>query len=226
MTPRQLAQPEVSASSISSLETADQSSTTNTSFSSGPLDGQCATQMKTTDANAAADDQSRAKKMEQVRQSVGALQLEDTSAATSALDEKESLRPDDSASTKATEEEECFAAAATGGASSRLGSEPGARAFRSQFNEISEHMGYPAQPPLSSGQQPGSEASGTDVVQAVTSSDKPVLPSPDAAAGSIPFGFTKLDPDEKLLEALENPKDRLFVLRVERDVIEFVRDSK
>lgn len=38
--------------------------------------------------------------------------------------------------------------------------------------------------------------------------------------------FYKHTPDEKLIEALESPKDRMFLLRLEQDVIEFVKDSK
>jgi hypothetical protein len=38
--------------------------------------------------------------------------------------------------------------------------------------------------------------------------------------------FYKHSPDEKLLEALDSPKDRIFLLRLEQDVIEFVKDSK
>jgi hypothetical protein len=38
--------------------------------------------------------------------------------------------------------------------------------------------------------------------------------------------FYKHTPDEKLIEAMESPKDRIFLLRLEQDVIEFVKDSK
>jgi hypothetical protein len=33
-------------------------------------------------------------------------------------------------------------------------------------------------------------------------------------------------PDEKLLEAMGSSKDRLFLLRLEKQVIDFVQDSK
>jgi len=33
------------------------------------------------------------------------------------------------------------------------------------------------------------------------------------------------EPDEKLFEALESPKDRMFLLRLEQDIISFVKDS-
>lgn len=51
------------------------------------------------------------------------------------------------------------------------------------------------------------------------------LASPVAAAEGFNL-FYKHTPDEKLIEALESPKDRIFLLRLEQDVIEFVKDSK
>jgi hypothetical protein len=48
-------------------------------------------------------------------------------------------------------------------------------------------------------------------------------------SGATPDGFNlfyRQTPDEKLLEALDSPKDRIFLLRLEQDVIEFVKDSK
>jgi hypothetical protein len=38
--------------------------------------------------------------------------------------------------------------------------------------------------------------------------------------------FNKQTPDDKLLEALDSPKDRIFLLRLEQDLITFVKDSK
>ncbi|CAD6505090.1 BgTH12-00588 [Blumeria graminis f. sp. triticale] len=45
----------------------------------------------------------------------------------------------------------------------------------------------------------------------------------------VPEGFNlfyRQTPDDKLLEALDSVKDRIFLLRLEQDVIEFVRSSK
>lgn len=278
MTNRQLSQPEVSESSISSLETADQSSTTNTSLSSVPQDGQFAMQIKPADANSTAEDQLQVAKIEVISSTVDALHIGDdssdvaakksdldrdmpstekregefamdrlptsvselstklssldgkstTSGMTFALDEKESLRPDDSASAKATEEEDYYTG--PGGANSRLSSEQGARAFRAQFNEISERIGYTSQPQASSSHYISSTQqelglSRTAPSHAVNNNISP-LHGADISEPPLAFGFNKLGPDEKLLEALENPKDRLFVLRLEQDVIEFVKDSK
>ena len=54
-------------------------------------------------------------------------------------------------------------------------------------------------------------------------------PKPLIGATGTPEAFNlfyRQTPDEKLLEALESPKDRIFLLRLEQDVIEFVKDSK
>ena len=151
-----------------------------------------------------------------------------TSGTTFALDEKESLRPDDSASVMAAEEDDSLSAPG----SSRVGSETGARAFRDQFHEISERMGYPtsrgaapARGPAPTRQQLESNMTGLSSADEAVS--QPVAPgASNPPGGAVPLGFTQSGPDEKLLEALESPKDRLFLLRLEQDVVEFVKDSK
>lgn len=153
------------------------------------------------------------------------------SGTTFALDEKESLRPDDSASVKAAEEEESFSGPASGAPSSRVGSEAGSRAFRDQFHEISERMVAPSNrvpgvnrfgvPGIKEEDSPGPAPSSLPVVS------DPSLPIEASFRGiATPYGFAQEGPDEKLLEALESPKDRLFLLKLEQDVISFVRDSK
>ena len=53
---------------------------------------------------------------------------------------------------------------------------------------------------------------------------KPLIP---ATGGPEDLNiFYRQTPDEKLLEALESPKDRIFLLRLEQDVIKFVKDSQ
>lgn len=154
------------------------------------------------------------------------------SGTTFALDEKESLRPDDSASVKAAEEEDSYSGPASGAPSSRVGSEAGGRAFRDQFQEISQRIG-PGMPrgSLANGKGfPGIVEEGPQgplQPLAPTVQVPPIVPGrePVHISGG-PFGLTRQDPDEKLLEALESPKDRLFLLRLEQDVITFVRDSK
>lgn len=153
------------------------------------------------------------------------------SGTTFALDEKESLRPDDSASVKAAEEEESYSGPASGAASSRVGSEAGSRAFRDQFYEISDRMG----PSIHRGAAvnrfgvPGIQEEDPQGISAPTIPVGPDLSiTGDAAFQSMdtPYGFAQQGPDEKLLEAMESPKDRLFLLKLEQDVISFVRDSK
>lgn len=153
------------------------------------------------------------------------------SGTTFALDEKESLRPDDSASVKAAEEEESFSGPASGAPSSRVGSEAGSRAFRDQFHEVSERMVVPLHrgavinrfgvPDIKEEDSPGAAP------PSIAIASDPAL-SADAPFRGIatPYGFAQEGPDEKLLEALESPKDRLFLLKLEQDVISFVGDSK
>jgi len=153
------------------------------------------------------------------------------SGATFALDEKESLRPDDSASVKAAEEEESFSGPASGTPNSRVGSEAGSRAFRDQFYEISERMVVPLHrgaasnrfgvPGIKEEDSPSAAPSNVPVVSdSLMSTDAPFR------GMATPYGFAQEGPDEKILEALESPKDRLFLLKLEQDVISFVRDSK
>lgn len=33
-------------------------------------------------------------------------------------------------------------------------------------------------------------------------------------------------PDEKLIEALQSPRDRLFVVKIEQDFIDFIKDPR
>ena len=154
------------------------------------------------------------------------------SGTTFGMDEKESLRPDDSASLKAVEEDDSNSGPASAAASSRIGSETGGKAFRDQFNEISERMGPGGHRGLPLGRgnpsgnmetpQPGPLASLASTIPMVAAHPRPeVLPSTVPAAL-----YNYQEPDEKLLEAMETPKDRLFLLQLEEQVISFIRDSQ
>jgi len=147
-----------------------------------------------------------------------------TSGTTFALDEKESLRPDDSASVKAAEDDDTFSGRGSIVAGSRIGSEAAARAYRAQFYEAPDRRNI----------QPMQERQGQDIStpqsgssgQQTTDDGKP---KPLIGSTGAPDGFSlfyRQTPDEKLLEALESPKDRIFLLRLEQDVISFVKDSK
>lgn len=154
------------------------------------------------------------------------------SGITFAMDEKESLRPDDSASVKAAEEEDSCSGTGSWAPNSRVGSEAGGRAFRDQFHEVSERMGHvPGRSAVSAhGDIPGIEE---EAAQVTTSPLQTPLPTPVslAAPGIIPadrpaFQIEYKSPDEKLLEALQSSKDRLFVLRLEHDIINFIQLSR
>lgn len=147
-----------------------------------------------------------------------------TSGTTFALDEKESLRPDDSASVKAAEDDDTFSARGSIVAGSRIGSEAAARAYRAQLYEVTDRRNMQ---PMQEHQIPGA------ITPQSGSSDQHVVddlkPKPLVGSAGVPDAFNlfyRQTPDEKLLEALDSPKDRIFLLRLEQDVIEFVKDSK
>jgi hypothetical protein len=145
-----------------------------------------------------------------------------TSGTTFALDEKESLRPDDSASVKAAEDDDTFSGRGSIVAGSRIGSEAAARAYRAQTYETLDRR---AMAPTIEPQgilTPQSGSSGQQLVG--ETNPKPLMGTSVNEEGfSL---FYKQTPDEKLLEALESPKDRIFLLRLEQDLITFVKDSK
>lgn len=147
-----------------------------------------------------------------------------TSGTTFALDEKESLRPDDSASVKAAEDDDTFSGRGSIVAGSRIGSEAAARAYRAQLYDLSDRRNMlPLQEPQIQGAitpQSGSSE------QQIADDGKPKQLD---GVGEVPDAFNlfyRQTPDEKLLEALDSPKDRIFLLRLEQDVIDFVKDSK
>jgi hypothetical protein len=146
-----------------------------------------------------------------------------TSGTTFALDEKESLRPDDSASVKAADDDDAFSGRDSIVAGSRIGSEAAARAYRTQYYADERRVTQPVQERQSQGMNtPQSGSSG----QQTTDDTKP---KPLIDAAGTPDGFSlfyRQTPDEKLLEALDSPKDRIFLLRLEQSVIEFVKSSK
>ncbi|KAE8445310.1 hypothetical protein EG329_013548 [Mollisiaceae sp. DMI_Dod_QoI] len=147
-----------------------------------------------------------------------------TSGTTFALDEKESLRPDDSASVKAAEDDDTFSGRGSIVAGSRIGSEAAARAYRAQFYEVPDRRGMQTMHERQSQgmSTPQSGSSGQQTTD--DGKSKPLIGTP-----GVPDAFNlfyRQTPDEKLLEALESPKDRIFLLRLEQDVIEFVKSSK
>ena len=155
-----------------------------------------------------------------------------TSGTTFALDEKESLRPDDSASAKAVEDEDSVSGLASGAPNSRVGSEAGGRAFRDQFSEVNESVSHAQQRshPFSrrivegieeEGPKPSAQPPLIPVMNVPASLPLPEIPPPMQP----PMDFLYRGPDEKLFEALESPKDRFFLLRLEEDIIRFIKTS-
>lgn len=145
------------------------------------------------------------------------------SATTFALDEKESLRPDDSASVQAgVDDEDLFTAPGSGVPNSRLGSEDGVPAFRDQLHEINA-MEPTRRPETGSGPPSGGPAGVLYVppqgpgIGSIPGSSRPITALSEEAGTA---------PDHKLLEALENPRDRIWVLKLEQDVIDFIKDAK
>ncbi|KUI59629.1 hypothetical protein VP1G_06827 [Cytospora mali] len=140
-----------------------------------------------------------------------------------ALDEKESLRPDDSASVMAAEQDDdIFSIRGSLIAGSRMGSEVAARVQRIQLGDM---------PPRSVATQHVIVESGSQGVvppQNASLEQQPVTDAKIALVGatSAPNGMYGQHPDEKLLEAMQSQKDRLFLLKLEEMVIEFVQDSK
>ncbi|KAI0407652.1 hypothetical protein F4802DRAFT_520646 [Xylaria palmicola] len=146
-----------------------------------------------------------------------------TSGTTFALDEKESLRPDDSASVKAAaEDDEAFSVRSSLLATSRMGSE-NARIHRLRIGDMPEKRPIPIP---SETQDPGlaTPQSGASGQQ-----PPPRQPQTLGVATATNDAFNSIYgqyPDEKLLEAMKSPKDRIFLLRLEQEVINFVLSSK
>ncbi|EON62867.1 hypothetical protein W97_02092 [Coniosporium apollinis CBS 100218] len=152
-----------------------------------------------------------------------------TSATTFALDEKESLRPDDSASARAIEEEDVFSAPGSVVAGSRVGSDCGVKAFRDQLQEIPVMGPFTPRPAVVNRFQSPAVANGAAGFGTASPTGSVSVFGPRLANDSPQIVVPEIGqpaPDEKLLEALESPRDRLFVLKTEQDIIDFVNDSK
>ncbi|PYH95824.1 hypothetical protein BO71DRAFT_439982 [Aspergillus ellipticus CBS 707.79] len=141
------------------------------------------------------------------------------SVTTFAMDEKDSLRPDDSASVQAVDEEESLSGPASGAPNSLTGSESGARGFRDL--QRPRAILQPSGPIFVDGMQRANGAILPD-----PAANNFVVPNPDAFQnGRAIHGFPS-EPDEKLLEAMKSPKDRLLILQLEEKVRHFIQNSK
>lgn len=151
-----------------------------------------------------------------------------TSGTTFALDEKESLRPDDSASVKAAaEDDDAFSIRGSYMTGSRMGSDVAARIQRIQIGDMPPRA-LPAHHILAGNKNQGAitPQSGISDKQVVTDVKVALVGGTATPEGLAPNAFYSQNPDEKLLEAMQSPKDRIFLLRLEQQVIEFVQDSK
>ncbi|KKK20869.1 hypothetical protein AOCH_006578 [Aspergillus ochraceoroseus] len=141
------------------------------------------------------------------------------SVTTFAMDEKDSLRPDDSASVQAIDEEESLSGPASGAPNSLTGSESGARGFRDLQRS---RVPLPSVAPIyNDGSQ---RTNGVCIADAV--SNNFVVANPDAFSAGRPLHGFPSEPDEKLLEAMKSPKDRLLILQIEEKVRHFIQNSK
>ncbi|KAF2794695.1 hypothetical protein K505DRAFT_407371 [Melanomma pulvis-pyrius CBS 109.77] len=145
------------------------------------------------------------------------------SATTFALDEKESIRPDDSASLRAVEEEDVTSPPDSVTADSRVGSDSGvARAFSDQLHEIAVIGPLPRRGAAPPGRFPSANSNSPHTLYDPNQPPNGIN-GMQAVAG--PQNLPAI-PDEKLIEALESPRDRLFVLKIEQDFIDFIKDSR
>ncbi|KAK4551993.1 hypothetical protein LTR86_010785 [Recurvomyces mirabilis] len=145
------------------------------------------------------------------------------SGTTFALDEKESLRPDDSASLVAGDDEDALITSAMPLPGPVVHSDDSLRAFRDQLREITQ-------------MEPPRHALPNQALGPAVQATKGFLyvPPPTLGIGSIPRGGDVFDlsstvpgpPDPKLLEALDSPRDRLMVMKLQTDIIDFVNDAK
>lgn len=136
------------------------------------------------------------------------------SATTFALDEKESLRPDDSASMKATADDDDTFSNRGSILTGRVGSET--KAVRIQIGDVT--LNTTRQIPVVQEIRAEQDSQTQQMTQPALQEDGQVNAINNALYGQ--------NPDEKLLEAMNSPKDRIFLLRLEKDVIDFVQNSK
>lgn len=147
-----------------------------------------------------------------------------TSGTTFALDEKESLRPDDSASVKAAaEDDDTLSIRGSLVAGSRMSSDVALRTKGVLPVDLADRRPTQvAMVPSPHGILNPSASAPLDHVPALNAAT-PL--NADGSPDALNVIYRQA-PDEKLLLALTSPRDRFFLLRLEKDVIDFVQDSK
>lgn len=150
------------------------------------------------------------------------------SVTTFAMDEKDSLRPDDSASVQAIDEEESISGPASGAPNSLTGSESGARGFKEHFRDVNSQRPRGI---LHNLQNSGTAVHDTNsrtngAIPPDSVANNFIVPNHEAFQdGQSVHGFP-LEPDEKLIEAMKSPKDRLLILQLEEKVRHFIQKSR
>ena len=153
------------------------------------------------------------------------------SGTTFALDEKESIRPDDSASVQAVEDDDS-SGPGSGEPGSRFGSDTGIKPFHYQFHEVSERAGINGtNRPLPLARRvvanTAEEARRLSAQNPVAGPTAAIIADGMVSVEAVPPMPAIINrPDEKLLEAMESPKDRSFLLKLEQQFIQFIKDPK
>ncbi|KAJ5489658.1 hypothetical protein N7539_004548 [Penicillium diatomitis] len=143
------------------------------------------------------------------------------SVTTFAMDEKDSVRPDDSASVQAVDEDESLSGVASGAPNSVTGSEAGVRLFRDHFRDNVGIRSREMAPGYGEGNPQDANVMSPDSV--ASNFANPINLETSTSAHVVhPF---PLHPDEKLATAMESPKDRLVVLTIEEKVRAFIKYS-
>jgi hypothetical protein len=151
---------------------------------------------------------------------------------TFAMDEKESLRPDDSASVQAADEDEPFFVPPVAGRPDPQitsdGSNSGSREPLQNGPLVVDHavgrfpMTAMVNPPRFGDIAP-------TVPPELSQNGTPISPFPTNRNGAHllqPYSTGSKSPDEKLIEALGTPKDRLLLLQLEEKFLTFIAQSK
>ncbi|EED23974.1 R3H domain protein, putative [Talaromyces stipitatus ATCC 10500] len=147
------------------------------------------------------------------------------SVTTFAMDEKDSLRPDDSASVQAADEDDSLSGPASGAPNSLTSSEAGGRVYRDNLKDgiLQRQRGVL---PMPIQRFPDGDIGITGAIPPDSVANNFIISNqPDFVPGKSLNGYA-LDPDEKLLEAMGTPKDRLFILQLEEMIRDFIQDSK
>lgn len=150
-----------------------------------------------------------------------------TTATTYALDEKDSLRPDDSASIKAAaEEEDPFSGSGSTAAGSRFGSDTGARAFQDQLHGFEQIVPLTIPEPKSSNGHFVVPGGGSVFTASLAPNEGQVGSVPVPVQSQLSLFHSHPTPDDKLFEALASQTDRLFVMKLEQDIIDFIKHTR